>query len=139
VVGCNRELLELLQRSGYVPVLACLGAAPDGTVLNINADTVANQVARAVGAQHLVLITSTRGVLRDLSDPESRIARLNIAEARAAIADGTVSGGMIPKLEESLQLCESGVGSVHIVGGLAAGELTRELDQPGSIGTALLR
>lgn len=138
VVGFRRELLDLLASNGYVPVLACLGADTGGQVLNINADIIANQLAQTLGADHLVLITSAPGVLRDMDDPASRIATLSPAEARAAIADGTVRGGMIPKLEESMTVLEGRrVGSIHIVGELGTGDLVRAVDQPGSIGTTL--
>jgi acetylglutamate kinase len=140
VVGFRRELLDLLAGAGYVPVLACLGADAGGQVLNINADIIANQLAQGLGADHLVLVTGTPGVLRDVNDPASRLPRLTASQARAAIADGTVRGGMIPKLEESLAVLDTGrVGSIHIVGELAAGDLLRAIDQPGSIGTTLAR
>ena len=140
VIGFRRELLDLLSGAGYVPVLACLGADAGGQVLNINADIIANQLAQTLGAQHLVLVTGTPGVLRNLEDSASRIAELTPAEARAVVADGTVRGGMIPKLEESLAVLDSGrVGSIHIVGDLGPGDLLRAIDQPGSIGTTLTR
>lgn len=140
VVGFRIDLLEMLLGAGYTPVLACLGADPGGQVLNINADIIANQLAQTMAVDHLVLVTGVSGVLRDVDDPGSRIARLTADEARAAIADGTVRGGMIPKIEESLLVLETGrVGSIHIVGELAPGDLLRALDQPGAIGTALVR
>lgn len=138
VTGLNRALLELLLDAGYTPVIACLAADAGGQVLNINADIVANQAAQLLGADHLVLVTGAPGVLRDLGDPSSRIARMTVADMRAAIADGSVSGGMIPKLDESMRILGRGVGSVHIIGNIAAGELLAELESPGSVGTALL-
>jgi len=140
VVGFRRELLDLLAGAGYVPVLACLGADAGGQVLNINADIIANQLAQALGADHLILVTGAPGVLRDVDDPASRIALLTSDEARAAVTEGIVRGGMIPKLEESLAVLDSGrVGSIHIVGELTPGDLLRSIDQPGSIGTTLAR
>jgi len=140
VVGINRELLALLCDAGLVPVLACLACDRAGQLLNINADVVANQVARAVAADHLILVTGAPGVLRDVADVGSRLPRLTVAAARAAIADGTVSGGMIPKLEESIQVLEGGgVAAIHIVGKVARGDLLRELAEPGSVGTQLVR
>lgn len=138
IVGFNRELLELLAFADYVPVLACLAADERGQVLNVNADIVANQLASALAARALVLVTSTAGVLRDVKDPASRLRRLTVTEAKAAIADGTVTGGMIPKLEESMAaLADGQVGAIHIVGALGVGELVRELGEPGAVGTAL--
>src|SRR5690606_13385593 len=109
-----------------------------GQPLNINADIIANQLAGALGALHLVLVTSTAGVLRSLDDPRSRIPRLTVAEARAAIADGTISAGMIPKIEESIAGIAAGIGALHIMGGPQPGDLVREVDDPGAVGTALI-
>jgi acetylglutamate kinase len=138
VVGVDGPLLELLLGAGHVPVLACLGADEAGEVYNINADIVANQAAMHLGADHLVLVTDVPGVLRDVGDPDSRFRVLDRAAAEAAIADGTIAGGMIPKIEESLRVLGAGVGSVHIVGEPTPGSLRRELEDPGSVGTALL-
>ena len=99
ITGFNRELLDLLAFAGYVPVVACLAADASGQVLNVNADIVANQLASALEAAHLFLVTSTPGVLRDVKDPTSRLRTLTVAEAKAAITGGVVTGGMIPKLE----------------------------------------
>lgn len=138
ITGFRRELIDLLTFAGFVPVLACLAADDTGQVLNVNADIVANQLASALGAAHLVLVTSTPGVLRDVKDPSSRLRVLTVAQARAAIADGTVSGGMIPKLEESIAaLADGRVGAIHIVGNVGVGDLAREIATPGAIGTAL--
>ena len=139
VLGVNADLLGRLFEGGYVPVLACVGADASGQVYNINADIIANQAAKHLGADKLVLVTSAPGVLRNIDDLSSRIPTMSVAEARAAIADGTVQGGMIPKLDESIRVLENGeVSAIHIVGDLTAGDLRRELAQPGSVGTALL-
>jgi acetylglutamate kinase len=138
VVGFDLALLARLLDGGYVPVLSCLGATHGGDVLNINADIVANQLFAALGAEHLVLVTGAPGVLRDRSDPGSRIAHLTLAQARALIADGTVQGGMIPKLDEIARaLVRPGGGCVHIVGRLGRGDLLQAIAQPGAIGTAV--
>src|SRR5690606_31915045 len=140
VVGFRLDLLQKLSDAGFVPVLASLGADSGGQVLNINADIIANHLAQAIEADHLILVTGAPGVLADRNDIGSRIPRLSADEARAAIAAGTIQGGMIPKIEESLAVLETGkVGSIHIVGDLAPGDLLREIDQPGAIGTALVR
>lgn len=136
VVGFNRALLELLGAHGYVPVLACLGCGDDGAVYNINADVVASRLAAAMGAGALVAVTPVGGVRRAVDDPASRIPRLTVAEARRAIADGVVTGGMIPKLEEAFGPLDAGVGAVHIV---APGEVARAVAEPGSVGTVVVR
>ncbi len=138
VDGVNEELLARLASMGYVPVVACLGADPAGNVYNINADTVANQMAAAMRARALVLVTDVPGVLRDVRDPSSRIPRLTAAEGKAAIESGVASRGMIPKLEDSFAAIAAGVREVHIVGHLSAGDLMREVEAPGSVGTVLV-
>ncbi|HWL85233.1 MAG TPA: acetylglutamate kinase [Polyangiaceae bacterium] len=139
VTGLRHQLLELLLGDGYIPVLACLGADEHGNVFNINADIVANQAAIALGARSLFLVTDVPAVLRDMSDPGSRIPKLSIAEGKRAIADGVVTKGMIPKLEESFAAIAAGVRAVHIVGRLARGDLAREATEPGSVGTVLMQ
>ena len=137
VTGFNLPLLGDLFERRYVPVLACLGCDPDGQVLNINGDTVASQLAGALRADALVLVTSTPGVLRDLADPASRIGRLTRSEFQAGLAAGTISGGMIPKLEESFAVLAGGARSVVVVGQLGPGDLRRAVLEPGSVGTVL--
>lgn len=138
VTGVNEELLSLLAGAGYVPVVACLAADPQGRCYNINADVVANQLAVALGAKALVLVSDVPGVLGDPNDPASRIARLSVADGRKAIADGVVTKGMIPKLEESFAAIAQGVRAVHIVGRLQPAQLAREVAEPGSVGTVLV-
>jgi acetylglutamate kinase len=138
VTGFNLALLETLWSAGHVPVLACLGADASGGVYNINADMVGNQLAAALRAERLFLVTSAPGVLRDIKDPSSRLPKLTRAEARAAIADGTVQGGMIAKLEEAMSVVDQGVGAIHILGKLGAGDLVRAVREPGSVGTTIL-
>jgi acetylglutamate kinase len=135
VEGIDHALLDALDAAGYLPVVACLGADTDGTTLNINADVVASQLATSVGAAALVACTAVGGVRRDKDDPASLIARLTVAEAQAAIADGVVQGGMIPKLEEAFAPLGAGVGAVHIV---APAEIAASLAAPGSVGTLLV-
>jgi acetylglutamate kinase len=138
VTAIGRDLVMLLVDRGYIPVLACLGAARDGRLFNINADIVANSVAAAVLADGLFLVSDVPGVLRDLRDPSSRIPELSVSQGRELIASGVVTKGMIPKLEESFATLSRGVRRIHIVGALGAGDLLREVRQPGAVGTALV-
>jgi acetylglutamate kinase len=138
VTGINRDLIAMLADAGFVPVVACLGADAHGAVYNINADIVANQLAIAVDAKSLVIVSDVPGVMRDIKDPTSRIPHMTAAEGKKAIADGVVTKGMIPKLEESFAAIAEGVHAVHIVGRLSRGELAREVASPGSVGTVLV-
>lgn len=135
--GFDLELLRLLLGAGRVPVVACLGADAAGAVYNINGDVVGNQLAAALGAATLVLVTGAPGVLRDLADPATRLPRLTLADARRAIAEGVVAGGMIPKLEESFAVLGKGVARIAIVGHLRPGDVLAAVREPGSVGTSL--
>ena len=138
VVGIDDELIGILIANGYTPVVACLGTDDHGGTFNINADAVANQVAIRLDAAALVLVTDVPGVLRDVTDPSSRIGRLTIADGQKAILDGVITKGMIPKVEESFAAIREGVRAVHVVGRLGAGELARAVREPGSVGTVLV-
>ena len=138
VIGFNTALLDTLWGGGYTPVLACLGADAEGHTFNINADMVGNQLAAALHAERLFLVTSAPGVLRDVKDPGSRLPRLTRAEAQQAIADQVVTGGMIAKLEEAMAVVDQGVGAIHILGKLAPGDLVRAVREPGSVGTTIV-
>lgn len=135
VDGFDTTLLGILLAAGRTPVLACLGCTPDGALLNINADIVASRLAAALAAGCLVAVSGVGGVRRDKDDPTTRIPRMTVAEARAAIADGTVQGGMIPKLEEAMAPLAAGVAEVHVLG---PGEIEAALAAPGTKGTLLL-
>jgi acetylglutamate kinase len=119
-------------------VVACLGCDDQGQMLNINGDTVASQLAGALRADALVLVTSTPGVLRDVKDPGSRIPKITHGEFTRGVEDGTISGGMIPKLEEAFEVLKDGARSVVIIGRVAPGDLRRAAEEPGSVGTVLV-
>jgi acetylglutamate kinase len=137
VTGFNLALLGDLFERRYVPVIACLGCDRNGQPLNINGDTVASQLAGALKADALVLVTSTPGVLRNLEDPASRLPRITRPQFERLVADGTISGGMIPKLEESFEILKGGARSVVIIGRLGPGDLLRAVLEPGTSGTVL--
>ncbi len=138
VTGLNEKLLSLLVGAGFIPVLACMGADEQGNVYNINADVVANKVSILLDATALVLVSDVRGVMRDIADPSSRIQKLTLADSKKAIADGIITKGMIPKVEESFAAIAEGVRAVHVVGKLEKGELFKEVENPGSVGTVLV-
>ncbi|MEM6295317.1 MAG: acetylglutamate kinase [Myxococcota bacterium] len=128
-------VLEALWSVGRVPVVAPLGVDEAGQAYNINADTVAAAIAAAVGAEHLFLMTAAGGVRADVENPNSRIPTLTPAQARSAIDDGTIAGGMIPKVADALDQLAQGIGVVHILG---PDSLRAAVAEPGSVGTAIL-
>ncbi len=139
VVDVDRDALERLVDAGFVPVMSSLCCSTEGRVLNINADVVACELAIAVGASALVLLTGANGVLVDLEDDATRFATLTVAEGRALIADGTVVGGMIPKLEEAFRVLDAGVERVCILPAQVPDVTRRALAGSTDLGTTLRR
>jgi len=140
VIDVDRATIEGLWSLGLTPVVNPIGvgaSAGPAALYNINADTVAAAIGASLGADHLFSITSVAGVLRDRTDPSTRFTRLDAAEARAAIAEGLIAGGMIPKVEEALAALER-VGAVHILGP-EPGAVRGSAREPGSHGTVLVR
>jgi acetylglutamate kinase len=133
------DLLEKLASAGIVPVLGSLCGDAKGAVFNVNADTVATRVAARLRAAKLFLVSNVPGVLRDKGDPATRISTLTRAEAEAQIAGGSIQGGMIPKVQESLAMLDQGIDAIHIVGIDPPGALLAEASRPGSAGTAFVR
>lgn len=118
------RLLHALLGAGLVPVVGCVALAPDGAVLNVNADDVAAAVAAALSLP-CVFLTNVPGVLDDVRDPSSRVPRLTRAEVAERIADGRITGGMIPKVEGALAALDRGAPAAVIADGRVAGELRR--------------
>lgn len=135
VTTVNAAALDALQRSGFVPVLACLALDARGELLNVNADEVAAAVAGAIGAG-AVFLTDVPGVLADPSRPDSVLATLGRAEAEARIRDGRIAGGMIPKVESALHALGLGAPYAVIADGRSAAAARDALHGAG--GTRLL-
>ncbi len=139
IVAIRAEVILPLLSAGFVPVMNSLGSDERGQVYNINADIAATRVAQAVGATLVLTTGGVRGVLRDKDDDTTRIPLLTPHQAREAIVSGVIVGGMIPKIEESLNVLGDGVRAIHILGRLRAGDLLTELATPGAVGTALVQ
>ena len=130
----NPEVLRTIINSDLIPVVAPIGVGSKGETFNINADTVAGSVAGAMSAMRLLMLTDVEGVL----DKEGKlIPRLTVGEARALIADGTISGGMIPKIETAIDAVESGVKAAVILDGRIPHVLLLELFTEHGAGTMI--
>src|ERR1700742_568333 len=130
----NPEVLHSIMKSETIPVIAPIGVGPKGETYNINADTVAGAVAGALKAERLILLTDVEGVL----DQEKKlIPRLTVSEARSLIADGTISGGMIPKIQTAIDAVESGVKAAVILDGRIPHVLLLELFTEHGAGTLI--
>ena len=137
VTNVKPQLLIDLLALKYIPVISPLCADAQGQVLNINADTVAVQIALAIKAKRFVAITKVGGVYRDLDDKQSRFGKLTMQEVRQLIEQQVIQAGMIPKLEEGMKLLEGGASSFHIVGVERPDSIAQEIDAPGSVGTVI--
>jgi len=130
----NPEILHTMMKSEIIPVIAPIGVGPKGETYNINADTVAGAVAGAVKAERLVLLTDVEGVL---DKDKKLIAHLTVSEARALIQDGTISGGMIPKISTAIEAVEAGVNAAVILDGRIPHVLLLELFTEHGAGTLI--
>ena len=139
VTRVDRLTIDNLTYAGQVPVIPSMAMGPDGEKLNVNADTAATAVAAAIGAEKLVVRSDIPGVLLDVNDPESLIHSLTAAEARRLIANGTISAGMIPKIEGCLDTLEQGVKKIHIIDGRLRHSLLLEIYTTSGVGTELVR
>ncbi len=138
VASVDVSVLDLLLNSGYVPVVASLAADTEGNIYNINADTVATVLAKALDAEGLYLVTNVPGILRDHSDRSSLIAECTASEAKALIESGVVSGGMLPKVQNCLSALRGGVKQVRILDGSRAESLLLQSLTQSAVGTVLV-
>jgi len=114
VVAINRQLLRGLLQLGQIPVIATLGMNPEGRIFNINADTTVVQIAKALKANLLLLITQIGGIYQDIADPDSLITHINPEQAKNLIETGVIQQGMIPKIEEAIRLLDDGIETIAI-------------------------
>ena len=132
VVAVNSEIVRTLEAGGFIPVIAPVGAGDSGETYNINADRVAGKVAVALNAIKLILLTDVEGVI---DKGGSLISSVAADDVQKMLADGTISGGMIPKIQCSLEALENGVKRVHIIDGRKPHAVLLELFTDSGIGT----
>ena len=135
VEAVDARVLTTLMRDGFIPVIAPIGAGPEGEPYNINADLVAGRVAEALKAEKLVLLTDTAGIL---DAQGATLSRLSAEEAGQLIAAGSISGGMLPKTRCALEAVAGGVGSVQIIDGTKPHALLLEIFTDAGIGTQII-
>ena len=139
IIGVNTESITALDRAGYIPVVSPIGVGVDGQTYNINADTMAGEIASAFQAEKLILLTDTLGILRDLSDTSSLIPTIHIREVDQFIEDGFIGGGMLPKVEACTTALMGGVYKTHVIDGRIPHSLLLEIFTEGGIGTEIVR
>ena len=137
ITSVNTKLIELLCEADTVPVISPVARDKTGAKLNCNADTAAGEVAAALKANKFVVVSDTHGIRRDVDDPESVITSASEAEIRAMIADGTISTGMLPKVEACLRALDAGVPRAHIIDGRFSHSLLLEIFSDRGVGTLI--
>ena len=137
VTEVDTTLINTLLDNDFVPVISTVGVDEEGNSYNVNADYAAVAVAGALNAEKLVYITDGAGVMRDVNNPNSVISTTNTAEINELIADGTIAGGMIPKVQCCLAGVNAGVKNVHILDGRIAHCLILEIFTNKGIGTLI--
>lgn len=138
IESVDPKVLTALLDGGLTPVVACLGADQDGAVLNINADSVAEALARALQAEKLIVVTDTEGILRDVQNPGSLVSYADFDEIAAMKQAGQLSGGMLPKVEACVKALQGGVKRTHVINGMKPGALLREVFTNEGCGTLIV-
>jgi acetylglutamate kinase len=138
VEAIDTTVVDNLIDDGFIPVIASVGGGADGSY-NINADTVAVEMAAALGSEKVIFLTDVDGIYRDFADKSSLISALSLAEAEAMIESGELSKGMIPKVRSCITALEAGVDRAHILNGTVPHALLLEVYTDAGVGTMLTR
>lgn len=133
--GVNIQVLNTLKQGGFIPVIAPVAFDKDGNSLNVNADTMAGAIAAALGAEKLLLLTDTSGVMQD----GKTLTRLTPDDVRRLKAEGIISGGMIPKTECAVAAVENAVNAAHVIDGRVPHALLLEIFTDTGVGTMIIR
>lgn len=139
VTEINGELLTTLCQTGVIPVIAPVARAKTGGKLNVNADSVAGNIAASIQAEKLVVLSDTHGIRRDVNDPESCISSVSEEEIAVMIKTGTISSGMMPKVESCLTALDGGARKAHIIDGRIPHSLLLEIYTSKGIGTQITK
>jgi acetylglutamate kinase len=138
VVQINSRLLTVLLDHGYLPVISSLGADDDGIVFNINADTIAAEIAVMLKAEKLILLSDVDGIYLQPANAQTKLSRLTANEADQLIESGAATGGMIPKLQSITTPLRRGVHSAHIISGTNRNALLSEVFTDKGTGTMIV-
>jgi acetylglutamate kinase len=137
ILEIDTRLLTVLLDHDYLPVVSSLGADAEGKVFNINADTIASEIAIQLKAEKLVLLSDVDGIYLKTGEPQTKLSRLSADEAEQLISDGSATGGMIPKLQNIVELLRRGVKSAHIINGNSRNSLLAEVFTDEGTGTMI--
>jgi len=125
IEGVNPEVIEVLWGYGYLPIISCLCADSEGRIMNINADTLAAELALSLRADRLISASDVDGIYADPNDPSTQIPSLDIRTARNYLSTGVFVDGMVPKVETAIRALEKGVHTFQVLNGLQRGALSK--------------
>ena len=139
IAEIDARLIKLLLENGYLPVISSLGASDEGEIYNINADTIASEIAAELRAEKLILLSDVNGIYLDPSDPGTKLSRLSVSRAEDLITSGKATGGMVPKIQSLISLLKRGLHSAHVISGTERNALLSEVFTDEGTGTMLVR
>lgn len=135
----NTEIIDMVVKQDYIPVITPVGIGEDGETYNINADTVAGEIAGKLNAEKLIMLTDVEGVYENYNEKESLISRINVKDAIDKIDNGTIKGGMIPKVRCCVNAIQKGVKTTHIIDGRMPHSILLEIFTDEGIGTMVVK
>lgn len=138
VTRIDPHLIDVLDEKGFVPVISSIGVGSQGETFNINADSVAGEIAAALKAEKLMMLTDVRGIMKDQDDPKTLISTLKISEIESLTESGVISGGMLPKVEACATALRGDVNKTHIIDGRISHSLLLEIFTESGIGTEIV-
>jgi len=139
IENVNPEIIDMLTENDYIPIVSPIGVDEKAKTLNLNADTVAGEIAAKVNAEKLIVLTDVPGILEDPNDPETLIKRVRVDEIMELIDNGIVIDGMIPKVSTCLNAIDNGVKTAHIIDGRIKHSVLLEIFTKKGIGTMITR
>lgn len=138
VIEVNPGIIRVLYEQNFIPVIAPNGVGEDGETYNINADSIAGEIAAALKAEKLIILSDVRGILRDKDDENTLVPTLNVSEIDGLVKEGVISTGMLPKVEACITALEAGVTKTHIIDGRISHSLLLEIFTEKGIGTEIV-
>ncbi|QHN08644.1 acetylglutamate kinase [Methanothermobacter sp. THM-2] len=139
IESVDPSIINMLTDNNYIPVISPIGVDRNANTLNLNADTVAGEVAAGIGAEKLIVLTDVPGILEDPSDPDTLIRKVTVDELSDLVKSGIVEGGMLPKTLTCIQAINDGVSSAHIIDGRVEHSLLLEIFTKKGIGTMITK
>lgn len=133
----NPAIIDVLSDEDYIPIISPIGVDDDGETLNLNADTVAGDIASKMNSEKLIILTDVPGILENPNEPDSLIRKISVDEVRELITDGTIKDGMLPKTMTCIKAIEDGVSSAHIIDGRIKHSILLEIFTKKGIGTMI--